>query len=60
MNTIGVFAGRGDVILAMGLAFLVGLLLAWWIRGIATSWTQRRLKRRIADLEAQLSQIRRQ
>lgn len=40
MNTIGVFAGRGDVILAMGLALLVGAWAGWqaqrmvaWLRG---------------------------
>ena len=60
MNAIGVFAGRGDVILAMGLAFVVGMLLAWWLRGLTSGWVQRRLKRRIRDLEAQVDQLRRQ
>ena len=32
MNTIGLFAGRGDVILAMGLALLVGAWVGWQLR----------------------------
>jgi hypothetical protein len=35
MNTVGLFAGRGDVILAMGLALLVGGFLGWKLRGLA-------------------------
>lgn len=35
MTAVGLFAGRGDVILAMGLALLVGGLFGWWLRGIA-------------------------
>lgn len=33
MNTVGLFAGRGDVILAMGLAFIVGVFIGWKVRG---------------------------
>ena len=29
MSTVGIFAGRGDVILAMGLAVVVGVWLGW-------------------------------
>jgi hypothetical protein len=29
MNTVGIFAGRGDTILAMGLAFIVGMWVGW-------------------------------
>lgn len=29
MNAVGIFAGRGDVILAMGLALIVGMWLGW-------------------------------
>ena len=32
MNTVGLFAGRGDVILAMLLAFVLGGLVGWHIR----------------------------
>jgi hypothetical protein len=41
MNTIGVFAGRGDVILAMGLAILVGAWAGWQARRLV-SWMRRR------------------
>lgn len=33
MNTIGIFAGRGDVLVAMALAFILGFILAWKVRG---------------------------
>ena len=40
MNTVGIFAGRGDVILAMGLSLLVGGFLGYqahrlkvWVAG---------------------------
>lgn len=29
MTAVGLFAGRGDVVLAMGLAVLVGIWLGW-------------------------------
>ena len=29
MSTVGIFAGRGDVLVAMGLALLVGAWLGW-------------------------------
>lgn len=32
MNAVGIFAGRGDVILAMGLALIVGMWLGWQLR----------------------------
>lgn len=34
MSTVGIFAGRGDVILAMGLALLVGGWAGWQLRGL--------------------------
>ncbi len=34
MSTIGIFAGRGDVILAMGLALMVGCWVGWQARGL--------------------------
>lgn len=30
---VGLFAGRGDVILSMGMAFTAGGIFAWWARG---------------------------
>ena len=32
MNTVGVFAGRGDVILAMLLAGGVGIFCGWYLK----------------------------
>jgi hypothetical protein len=29
MNTIGVFSGRGDVILAMAMALVLGIFIGW-------------------------------
>ena len=34
MSAVGIFAGRGDVILAMGFAVLVGVWLGWYLRGL--------------------------
>lgn len=34
MSTVGIFAGRGDVILAMGLALLVGIWIGWQAKGL--------------------------
>lgn len=41
MNAIGLFAGRGDVVLAMGLALLVGAWIGWKLRGAANRVGQR-------------------
>lgn len=32
MNAVGIFAGRGDVIVALGLAILVGAWVGWKAR----------------------------
>lgn len=32
MNTVGLFAGRGDVVLAMVLAFALGGIAGWHVR----------------------------
>lgn len=34
MSTIGIFAGRGDVILSMGLALVFGFWLGWRARSL--------------------------
>jgi hypothetical protein len=34
MNTVGIFAGRGDVILAMGISFLVGIWAGYYLHKI--------------------------
>ena len=31
MNAVGLFAGRGDVVLAMGFAVLVGIWIGWYL-----------------------------
>ena len=36
MSAVGIFAGRGDVILAMGLALMVGVWLGWQLHRAAT------------------------
>ncbi len=32
MNAVGIFAGRGDVILSMGLALVFGVWAGWQLR----------------------------
>lgn len=38
MNTIGVFAGRGDVVLAMVLALVLGVIIGWQFRKLIGRW----------------------
>lgn len=42
MNVVGLFAGRGDVILAMGLAALIGIYVGWQAKRFAT-WAHRKM-----------------
>lgn len=35
MTTVGLFAGRGDVVLAIGLGMLVGGWVGWRLRGVS-------------------------
>lgn len=42
MNVVGLFAGRGDVILAMGLAGLIGIFVGWHARKFIT-WVHRKI-----------------
>jgi hypothetical protein len=44
MNTVGIFAGRGDVILAMGLSFGIGLYAGWQSRKLV-EWIRKKVKR---------------
>ena len=46
MNTVGIFAGRGDVILAMGMALVLGIWFGWKLRATIYSFSQWRLKRK--------------
>ena len=45
MNTIGIFAGRGDTILAMGLALLLGIYLGYKLRSWIL-WMEFKLNRK--------------
>ena len=31
MNTVGLFAGRGDVVLAMAVCLLLGVIAGWYL-----------------------------
>jgi hypothetical protein len=42
MNTVGLFAGRGDVVLAMGLAFVIGAFIGWKLRGFIGVFAKRK------------------
>lgn len=35
---IGFFAGRGDVVVAMGLAFVIGIWAGWQLKRLKTWW----------------------
>lgn len=45
MNAVGIFAGRGDVIVAMGLAFVLGAWISWWVRSTIAKWQLRRAEK---------------
>lgn len=34
MSTVGIFAGRGDVLVAMGLALVIGVWIGWKLNDI--------------------------
>lgn len=40
MNMVGIFAGRGDVLVAMGLALVIGFWLGWKARQLF-DWAKR-------------------
>jgi hypothetical protein len=44
MNTVGIFAGRGDVLVAMGLALVIGVWVGWKLNDIV-DWARSKLKR---------------
>ena len=44
MSGIGLFAGRGDVILSMGLALLFGCWAGWQLRGLWARFRKERAK----------------
>ena len=43
MSTVGIFAGRGDVIVAMGLALLIGVWVGWQTQRFA-AWLHSKRK----------------
>jgi hypothetical protein len=45
MNTVGIFAGRGDVLVAMGLALIIGVWIGWKLKAIANWISTRKLKK---------------
>ena len=45
VTAVGVFAGRGDVILAMGLALLVGIWVGWQVHKMWVNYTRWRAQR---------------
>lgn len=40
MNAVGIFAGRGDVILAMGMALVLGVWIGWQVHRLI-SWIKK-------------------
>lgn len=57
MNTVGIFAGRGDVILAMLLAMIFGAWLCYLIGGMFHKWQRKRLEKRVRELEQALRRL---
>lgn len=41
MSTVGIFAGRGDVLVAMTLALIIGVWVGWQLRR-AVDWVKAR------------------
>lgn len=41
MSTVGIFAGRGDVIVAMGLSIVVGIWIGWQAKSLYTFFKAR-------------------
>jgi len=42
MNTVGIFAGRGDVIIAIGLGFIIGIWVGYKLTQVLT-WIKSKL-----------------
>lgn len=40
MNTVGIFAGRGDTILVMGFALVIGIWVGWQLHRLV-QWIKR-------------------
>jgi membrane protein YqaA with SNARE-associated domain len=48
MNAVGIFAGRGDVILMMLIAGVLGGIIGWWLRSKRYQLQQWRFNRTMA------------
>ena len=57
MNTVGIFAGRGDVIIAMVLALIFGAWLCYLLLGMTHTWRRKRMEKRIRELEQELRRL---
>lgn len=44
MSTVGIFAGRGDVLVAMGLALVMGVWIGWKLND-ALAWVRHKFSR---------------
>jgi len=44
MSTVGIFAGRGDVLVAMGLALVIGVWIGWKLNDIR-DWVVTKLRK---------------
>ena len=45
MSTVGIFAGRGDVLVAMAFAILIGFYLGYKWRGLIDWFTNHKLQK---------------
>jgi hypothetical protein len=50
MSTVGIFAGRGDVLVAMAFAILIGFYLGYKWRGLVEWFTNRKLKKEMTNV----------
>lgn len=49
MSTVGIFAGRGDVLVAMAFAILIGFYLGYKWRGLIDWFTTRKSKKEMTN-----------
>jgi hypothetical protein len=50
MSTVGIFAGRGDVLVAMAFAILIGFYLGYKWRGLVNWFANRKLKKEMTNV----------
>lgn len=46
MNAVGIFAGRGDVVLGYLVVMVLGVLIGWWVRARLQSFKEYCARRR--------------